>query len=64
MKITCKIEQKSFDIILYIHNIVETYLSKTMKTLADLETQAETVSKILKAISHPKRLIILCRLAE
>ena len=35
-----------------------------MKTLADLETQAETVSKILKAISHPKRLIILCRLAE
>ncbi len=35
-----------------------------MKTLADLETQAETVSKILKAISHPKRLIILCQLAE
>ena len=35
-----------------------------MKTLSDLETQAEAVSKILKAISHPKRLIILCRLAE
>lgn len=35
-----------------------------MKSLADLEAQAEKVSKILKAISHPKRLIILCRLSE
>ena len=30
----------------------------------DLEKKSIEVTKILKAISHPKRLIILCRLSE
>ena len=35
-----------------------------MKSLTHFEIQANEVAKILKLLSHPKRLLILCKLSS
>ncbi|MBP6981527.1 helix-turn-helix transcriptional regulator [Candidatus Gracilibacteria bacterium] len=35
-----------------------------MKSISKLEAQAKEVAEVLKLLSHPKRLLILCKLSE
>lgn len=36
----------------------------TIKSLSDLKRQSEEVAALLKQLSHPQRLLILCSMAE
>ncbi len=36
----------------------------TIKTLSDLRRQSEEVAALLKQLSHPQRLLVLCSMAE